>query len=298
MDEHMQSFMTYLSQDKRLAANSLDSYARDLNGWFRFLRERSVDEGEEISPALVSQYLFTLKQEGKAPATVNRALVALRSYYQYLVRQRLAIVDPTAHIPSPRVERKTPHVLTMDELDRLLEAPATDEAQGLRDKALLETLYATGIRVSELVTLDTGDVSLELSFLRCAAEGGRERIVPLGRTAVAWLGRYLDEARGQLVKEEHTEAALFVNHRGTRLTRQGLWKLIKKYAELAGIGSELTPHSLRHSFAAHLMENGADLRSVQEMLGLNDPASAQIYAAASKSRMKEVYDRAHPRAKR
>lgn len=297
MDKDLQSFIRYLSAEKGLARNTLQSYERDLTQFIGYLQNEGLASFRESGKKHIHSYLLRLKQEGRAAATVSRHLVSVRSLYRFLVRERMIDSDPSLHVEMPKLEKRLPQVLTVGEVESLLAAPSVSTPHGVRDKAMLEVLYATGIRVSELISLNAADVNLEMGFLRCAGSGGRERIVPLGRIAAQAVDTYVHAARPSLVKQPQPEEPLFVNHLGRRLTRQGFWKIIKRYAREAGIAKDITPHTLRHSFAAHLLENGADLRSVQEMLGHADISTTQIYAHVTKTRMKEVYDRTHPRAK-
>jgi integrase/recombinase XerD len=240
-------------------------------------------------------YLLHLQTQGKATATIARRLAALKAFYQFLVREKRIKNDPTANLESPKLEKRLPKVLTVSEVERLLGQPDLVQPAGIRDRAMLELLYATGIRVSELVSLSLADVSLDMGYIKCEGKGSKERIVPLGTIAIRSCREYLQAARAKLVKER-PESALFVNHHGHRLTRQGFWKIVKKYAHDARVDKEITPHTLRHSFATHLLENGADLRSVQEMLGHADISTTQIYTHVTRGHLKEVYARTHPRA--
>lgn len=228
-------------------------------------------------------------------STISRNLAAIKSFYQYMVRERYLEKDPAAAMESPKLEKKLPRILTIGEVEQLLKQPDGLLPTGLRDKAMLELLYATGIRVSELISLHISDVNLELGYIKCYGKGAKERIVPLGSIAARCVQEYLSKGRGKMVRS-YEEPALFVNHHGNQLTRQGFWKIIKKYALEANIQKEITPHTLRHSFATHLLENGADLRSVQEMLGHADISTTQIYTHVTNKHLKEVYDRTHPRA--
>jgi len=240
-------------------------------------------------------YLNNLQTKGRAVSTISRNLAAIKSFYQYLVRERYLEKDPAAHLESPKLEKKLPKILTIGEVEELLRQPNTFLPTGHRDKAMLELLYATGIRVSELISLNISDINLDMGYIKCYGKGAKERIVPLGSIAAKCVQEYITKGRPKLVRT-YEEPALFVNHHGNRLTRQGFWKIIKKYAQEASINKEITPHTLRHSFATHLLENGADLRSVQEMLGHADISTTQIYTHVTKNRLKEVYDKAHPRA--
>lgn len=296
MNEYLESFIRYISEEKGLAENTLLSYRRDLSQFFGFLSESGTAHPERTNRSQVQSYLLQLKKNGRAPATLHRSLVSIRSFYHYLMRQRVVDRDPTEGLEAPRLEKRTPKILSVDEIGRLLDAPAAQTPYGLRDKAMLELLYATGIRVTELITLDAGNVYLNLGFIRCIGKAGKERMIPINREASKWLERYLTEVRESLLRPFVGEQSLFVNHIGTRLTRQGFWKIIKKYAADSGIDTDITPHTLRHSFAAHLIENGADLKAVQEMLGHAVLTTTQMYAPLIKTRMKDVYNRTHPRA--
>ncbi|MCL6458684.1 MAG: site-specific tyrosine recombinase XerD, partial [Gorillibacterium sp.] len=243
------------------------------------------------------RYLLEMKHKGRAASTVSRCIVSIRSFFQYLSQQDLLVANPALQLDAPKLDKRLPQVLTVDEAAKLLEAAANTSPAGIRDKAMLEMLYATGIRVTELISLDLLDVNPSLGFVHCASKTPKERVIPLGQTAAKCLDEYLESMRALLLKQSESESALFINHLGTRLTRQGFWKIIKKYAREANIQKEITPHTLRHSFATHLLDNGADLRSVQEMLGHADITTTQIYTHMTKNNMKEVYDRTHPRAK-
>lgn len=294
MNTHLDAFITYMSEEKGRSASTLESYRRDLAQFIAFAEGRGVTAVDEVRKSHIAAYLNEMKRSGKASSTVIRASVSIRSFFHYLIRQSLVVQDPSMDLDTPKPEKKLPVVLTVAEVERLLGAPDPSGAQGVRDKAMLEALYATGIRVSELISLNLGDIDLELKFLRCGA-AGKERIVPIGRMTAEAVSAYLGPMRDQLLKRSGEEA-LFLNQLGTRLTRQGFWKIIKKYASAAGIETDITPHTLRHSFAAHLLENGADLRSVQEMLGHSDISTTQIYTHVMKRNMKEVYELHHPRA--
>ncbi|HLO04570.1 MAG TPA: site-specific tyrosine recombinase XerD [Symbiobacteriaceae bacterium] len=294
MNQLIHEFITYLSVERGLATNTLESYGRDLRQYSEYLE---ADSGalDAVSRSTVVAYLLHLQGQGKATATIARRLAALKAFYQFLLRERRINQDPTANLESPKLEKRLPKVLTVREVERLLAQPDPAQPAGMRDRAMLELLYATGIRVSELVSLSVVDVNLEMGYIRCSGKGAKERIVPLGSLAIQSCAEYLERARMRLVKLD-VEQALFVNHHGHRLTRQGFWKIVKKYADDAKIEKEITPHTLRHSFATHLLENGADLRSVQEMLGHADISTTQIYTHVTKGRLKEVYARTHPRA--
>ncbi|OPY59028.1 MAG: Tyrosine recombinase XerD [Pelotomaculum sp. PtaU1.Bin035] len=293
--ESIDEFIYYLAVERGLAENTLVSYRQDLTDYLAFCRECGLNSLEQADKNAILSYLYKMQFEGRSPSTISRRLAAMRSYYKYLVIENILQKDPTADLEFPKLVQKLPRVLTVEEMDHLLGQPLISEPAGIRDKAMLELLYATGIRVSELVSLNLEHVNLENGIIRCFGKGAKERIVPLGDVAVRYLGEYLARGRSKLKKTSNT-SALFVNHLGRRLTRQGFWKIIKRYAVKGKIDKEITPHTFRHSFATHLLENGADLRSVQEMLGHADISTTQIYTHLTRQRLKEVYTRSHPRA--
>jgi integrase/recombinase XerD len=288
-------FIDYLGSERGLALNTLESYGRDLRQYSVYLEKDGVVAFERASRGTVVAYLLALQKQGKSTATVARRLAALKAFYQFLVRQRYIDRDPTANVESPKLQKKLPRVLSVGEVEKLLGQPVGDSAQSMRDRAMLELLYATGVRVSELITLNLSDISLEMGYIRCRGKGSKERMVPMGAMAVRGLRDYLAKGRPRIVTNG-AEQSLFVNHHGARLTRQGFWKIVKKYARDAQISKDITPHTLRHSFATHLLENGADLRSVQEMLGHADISTTQVYTHVTRARLKDVYAKAHPRA--
>ena len=295
MDMWLDNFNHYLSVEKGLAQNTLESYRRDLNKFVSFLRKQKVTEPAAITANLITGYLNTLKQAGNAPSTISRNVASIRSFFNFLVQDGVVEENPAQRLETPRLEKKLPRVLTAKEVDKLLCQPTVTESNGLRDKAMLELLYASGIRVSELVLLNVTDFNPEVGFLRCKGKGMKERIVPIGTVAIHSVQEYIHNHRYKLAKK-NDEKALFVNHHGRRLTRQGFWKILKKYAQKSKISGDITPHTLRHSFATHLLENGADLRSVQEMLGHSDISTTQIYTQITRRKIREVYDKTHPRA--
>lgn len=295
METLIQEFINYLDHEKGLATNTLESYSRDLRQYYGFLSGESTLSLENASQSTIVAYLMHLRKQGKATATIARRLAALKAFYQFLVKENYVSQDPTGDLSSPKLERKLPKVLTVEEVERLLTQPDLTTSSGKRDKAMLELLYATGIRVSELVNLNVDDIDLQEGFIRCVGKGSKERVVPMGEIAVGALRMYLENARLKIIADPK-EKAVFVNHHGKRLTRQGFWKIVKKYAVQAQIHKEITPHTLRHSFATHLLENGADIRSVQEMLGHADISTTQIYTHVTKDRLKDVYAKSHPRA--
>ncbi|HEY8344494.1 MAG TPA: site-specific tyrosine recombinase XerD [Bacillota bacterium] len=299
MYSYLQDFINYLSVERGLAPNTLESYGRDLNQYLTYLKEKkglkSAAELSSTTQATVAGYLLSLQAKGRATSTISRSLAAIKSFYHFLAREMLIPRDPTANLEAPKQEKRLPKVLSVEDVLKLLEQPDLKTPAGIRDRAMLEVLYATGLRVSELVSLRLTDLNLEEGYIRCLGKGSKERIIPLGSVAVKYLQFYLNHAR-KFLATTPDEEILFLNHHGHGLTRQGFWKIIKKYAEKLGIADQITPHTLRHSFATHLLENGADLRAVQEMLGHVDISTTQIYTHLTRGRLKEVYDKAHPRA--
>ena len=288
------AYLDHLLVERGLADNTRESYERDLRHFVDFV-ERNRSSLERATRTTVISYLLYLEKQGRATATVARRLAAIKSLYQYLAREGIVRRDPTEKLESPRLEKKLPTVLSVEEVEELLRQPAASSPGGLRDRAMLELLYASGMRVSELVSLDMSEVNLPLGFVRCLGKGAKERVVPIGSVARRAVGEYLEKGRPKLVREP-LMAALFVNHHGRRLTRQGFWKIVKQYAAQSDISKQITPHTIRHSFATHLLERGADLRAVQEMLGHADISTTQIYTHITKGRLQEVYAKTHPRA--
>lgn len=291
----MKDFIYYLSVERGLADNTLESYQRDLKKYLLFLQQQNIKDFSSTSRTLISQYLLQERNKGLSPSTLSRNLASIRSFYQFLLMEHIIQENPAIELESPKTEKKLPRVLSFQDMEILLEQPKTKETIGMRDKAMLELSYATGIRVSELVHLNINNLNIKMGFVRCEGKGNKERMIPLGTFAIRSLQDYLLNGRSRLVKQME-EKALFINQHGKRLTRQGFWKILKKYALKAGISSEITPHTLRHSFATHLLENGADLRSVQEMLGHADISTTQIYTQVTRQKIKEVYNQTHPRA--
>ncbi|AKM19543.1 site-specific tyrosine recombinase XerD [Geobacillus stearothermophilus] len=298
MEHELSDFLHYLTVERNLAHNTIISYERDLKKYAHYLRQvEQLGAWGEVERLHILHFLKFLSEQGQSARTIARHLASIRSFHQFLLREKIVSQDPTVHIETPQFERTLPKVLSVEEVEALLSAPQTNTPFGLRDKAMLELLYATGMRVSELVQLNLADVHLTMGFVRCYGKGRKERIVPIGRMAIEALVRYLEHGRPQLVNpRKRATEALFLNHYGQRLTRQGFWKILKRLAKEAGIEKELTPHTLRHSFATHLLENGADLRAVQELLGHADISTTQMYTHVTKTRLKDVYKQYHPRA--
>ena len=291
--EYLTEYERYLAERKKASPNTLSSYLRDIRQYLAWLSEEGLTP-EQAAQSDVERYIKVLTSKGKSAATVTRSLASLKSFYTYLLGTGRVLVNPAKGPAPAKVERKLPHILTAKEVELFLEQPDASDAKGCRDRAMLELLYATGIRVSELIGLNLDNVNLSASFIRCSSRG-KERIIPLYPAAVRALQDYLEHVRPQVI-EHVDERALFVNMNGERMSRQGFWKIIKHYQEKAGIEKDITPHTLRHSFAAHPLENGADLHSIQEMLGHADISSTQIYAQLVNQKLKDVYQKAHPRA--
>ena len=290
-------FLAYLDFERGLSRNTLEAYRSDLLQFGRFLDGRGGTALDAAS-ADVAEFLAGLAEgeRSASPATIHRKAACLRSFYRHLRREGILDSDPTASVSAPRRGRKLPQVLTRGEVDRLLSRPRGTEPVALRDRALLELMYACGLRASEAISLEVGDVDLEEQVVRARGKGSKERLVPIGQSALRAVGAYLERGRTQLVHRAPGEPHLFVNFRGGPLTRQGLYKIVRRHAAAAGLADRMSPHTLRHTFATHLLAGGCDLRSVQEMLGHADVATTQLYTHLSSERLKDVYFRAHPRA--
>ncbi|HEY3378597.1 MAG TPA: site-specific tyrosine recombinase XerD [Armatimonadota bacterium] len=292
MQALLETFLTALALERGLARNSLIAYRRDVLDHCAFLREScDIVTLEAVTEASVLQYLTALHKTGSATSTISRKLTAVKQFYRFLVAERYLTVDPSAHVESPRVVKPLPATLTLEEVERLLAAPDVTTLHGLRDRAMLEVLYATGLRVSELVNLQRGEVNLRFGYVRCVGKGNKERVVPLGSVAITWLQRYLDA-------RDDDAPCCFPGQRARPLTRLSFWKTVKRLAQRAAIVKEVSPHTLRHSFATHLLERGADLRVIQEMLGHRSITTTQMYTHVSADLLREVYVDAHPRARR
>lgn len=294
MNTYVKEYTSFMTDIRHKSLNTVESYKRDVTQYISYLDGTGVTDISSTTKTTVLSYLLYLQKEGRASSTVSRTLASLRSYYLFMMQNGVVKSNPTSNLEAPHVEKKIPKILSGEEVELLLEQPKNCDNKGIRDKAMLELLYATGIRVSELINLDVSDVNVPMSFVRCKG-GKKERIIPMGHQAKDALENYINNDRKYMVKDEN-ETALFVNCSGARLSRQGFWKLIKYYQHIAGIETDITPHTLRHSFAAHLLENGADLHSIQEMMGHADISSTQVYSRMMNSKIKDVYAKAHPRA--
>lgn len=293
MEQAIDQFVAYLHNIKETSTNTELSYRRDLKKVIVFLRARNLTEWVDVSEDALKDYITSMGEQHFAAATISRNIASIKALFHFMAQEGIVKKDITDGLKAPKIEKKIPEILTMDEVIRLLEQPSGNSHKEIRDKAMLELLYATGIRVTELITLKVSDVNLPMSFIICR-DAHKERVIPFGKAAKEALVRYLTEAREQMIEDKSSDI-LFCNFSGAPMSRQGFWKLIKFYAKKAGITADITPHTLRHSFAAHLVENGADLRSVQEMLGHSDISTTQIYANMNHNRIREVYAKAHPR---
>lgn len=296
LNDHVEDFFHYLQIERGLADNTLTSYRRDLTQYVTYVKKhKGINDWNHIKRTDIVAFLYTLKENGKSQATIARMISSIRAFHQFLIRDRIVDTDASLHIETPKLDRLLPQILTANEIDKLLAVQGTTPLD-LRNKAMLELLYATGLRVTELIRLKITDVHLSMGFVRCIGKGNKERIIPVGDLAKKALENYIAQARGELIKKNKSESSLFVNHHGRPISRQGFWKVLKGLARQSGLTKEITPHTLRHSFATHLLENGADLRSVQEMLGHADISTTQIYTHITKRRLKDMYEQFHPRA--
>ena len=294
MERQLKYFFDFLENEKKLSENTLQSYKRDLKQFKKYLESYGL-RFDRVKKEDIEDYIKEMAEdENKKPASISRSIASLRSFYQFIVKKKKIKVDPTKDVKAPKVEKRVPSVLTSEEVELLLEQPKDVDLKGIRDKAMLEFAYATGMRVTEIISLNLDDVNLEEGYVTCK-NGNKQRNIPLGKMSLKALKEYIEEARDILIKSE-SEQALFVNINGGRLTRQGFWKIIKYYKEQAHITKEITPHVLRHSFATHLLQNGADIKAIQTMLGHSDISSTQVYMQFQDEGLKSEYRKAHPRA--
>jgi integrase/recombinase XerD len=295
MEKWIDSYMSYIAVEKGLSRNTLDSYSGDLVRYTNFLEELGITEIGKTSKTEVMAYLLSLWKQGLSAKTVARSVSVLRGFYRWLADEGVLRGNPLEDMESPRTTRSLPEVLSLDEVESLLNQPNPSNPIGMRDRAMLELLYATGLRVSELVHLVLNNVNLEAGYLIVLGKGDKQRVVPMGQEALHWLGRYLEESRKRLLADRQNPL-VFVSQWGRGMSRQGFWKIMKKYALMAGIRKNISPHTLRHSFASHLLEGGADLRSVQSLLGHVDISTTQIYTHVTRERLRKVHARYHPRS--
>jgi len=294
MNNLIAQFLDYLSVERGLSRNTIKSYALDLAKFSGYISKRNSKNIKAVTKHDISKYLYFLKDSGLAASSISRNLVAIKVFYRFLVTERILKENAASLLESPRIMRSLPEVMNAGEVTKILAVPNTRNLLGTRDKAVLELMYATGMRVSEVVELVLEGLNLDVGFVRCSGKGGKERIVPIGREAKGALSSYLSKSRPKLCGKSQ-ERHLFLSRLGKKISRQSFWKMLKKYARLAGIKKDITPHTLRHSFATHLLENGADLRSVQEMLGHADISTTQLYTHINKTRLKGIHKKYHPR---
>ncbi len=293
MEKQVKLFLDFLKDDKKLSDNTLQSYRRDIEQYEKYVSDNKINY-LKVTEETILEYMEYLREENKKESTISRSLASIRSFYQYLIRVKKIKKDPTMTIESPKINKSTPIILTSKEVELLLDQPKDVDLKGTRDKAMLEFAYATGMRVTEMISLDIDDVKLDEGYVVCRGRS-KSRNIPLGSMSLKALKEYIDDARPYLIRDE-SEEALFVNVNGTRLTRQGFWKIVKYYKEQAHIEKDITPHVLRHSFATHLLQNGADLKAIQTMLGHSDISSTQVYMQFQDPGIKNEYKKAHPRA--
>ena len=293
MEKQVKLFLDFLKDDKKLSDNTLQSYRRDIEQYEKYVSDNKINY-LKVTEETILEYMEYLREENKKESTISRSLASIRSFYQYLIRVKKIKKDPTMTIESPKISKRTPNILTSKEVELLLDQPKDVDLKGTRDKAMLEFAYATGMRVTEMISLDIDDVKLDEGYVVCRGRS-KSRNIPLGSMSLKALKEYIDDARPYLIRDE-SEEALFVNVNGTRLTRQGFWKIVKYYKEQAHITKDITPHVLRHSFATHLLQNGADLKAIQTMLGHSDISSTQVYMQFQDPGIKNEYKKAHPRA--
>ncbi len=293
MESFVELYIQYLQNVKKMSANTVVSYKRDLNKLIKFLKEHMINDWNMITFIDINSYILYLEKENCATATVSRTVSTIKSFFTYLFREKIIENDPSVNLKAPKIVKQIPEILTIEEMDKLLNMP-DDSDKGIRDKAMLELLYATGLKVSEIISIKLEDINISLRYIRFT-DNKKERIVPFGIPAQKALNMYMNIAGEELMSEKNSEKYLFLNYAGEPMSRQGFWKIIKKYGEKAGFGDKITPHIFRHSFAAHMVKNGADLKSIQEMLGHSDISTTQVYASFVNTGISSVYDKAHPR---
>ncbi|ABD99744.1 site-specific tyrosine recombinase XerD [Ligilactobacillus salivarius] len=291
----LMDYLHYLKVERGLSENTINSYGIDFKLFLEYLRENEIPSFKQVNKEVIVNYMQSEKNNNKANSSILRSVSSLRKFFQYLAQEKIIEKDPMLLIDTPKKKQHLPQVLTKEEVEKLLRSPNTGQVLGLRDRAMLELMYATGLRISEIINLKLEDLHLTMGTLQTLGKGHKERIVPVGDEAIKWVNRYLEEARPKLLKQKRSNY-LFLNFHGNNLTRQGVWKNLKAEVRKAGIQKNITPHTLRHSFATHILENGADLRIVQELLGHADISTTQIYTHLSNKQLADIYNRAHPRA--
>ncbi|MFH1519106.1 MAG: site-specific tyrosine recombinase XerD [Candidatus Omnitrophota bacterium] len=295
MEIYLEAFIDYLRVEKGLSANSISAYSQDLKQYLKHLKKQGLADPRSVVRKNITDFLFHLRKR-ISPISIARVLSSIKSFHKFLLREKITLQDSSDLIEAPKLEKKIPNFLTFDEVIKLLKAPNLKKLQGIREKAILELIYATGLRVSELAKLNISDVNLDVGFIKCKGKGAKERIVPLGKSASHFLQKYLKETRGKLLGKR-VSSYLFLVQGGRAISRQSVWKMVKKMVRKAGIKKVVSPHTLRHSFATHLLERGADLRSVQEMLGHASITTTQVYTHVNQRRLKQIHSQFHPRAK-
>ena len=296
LENYILGFKDYLLSNKSVSANTLQSYSNDIENFAEYIKKNNINDLNLIDKNIINNYILNLQDIGRSNSTVTRNIVTLRSFYQYLILNKVIDTNPLIDIKVQKLKKNLPQVLTNKEIELLLSQPSSRDLKGCRDKSMLELIYATGIKVSELIALNLEDINLQLGFIKCRNDKN-ERFIPIHNTAVIAMSDYINRVREAIISTESGQA-LFINLNGKRLTRQGFWKILKVYAEQANIDKDITPYTLRHSFATHLLENGAELKDIQEMLGYADISSTQVYAQIMNDKYKSVYNNCHPRARR
>jgi len=295
MEVYIEAFMDYLKVEKGLAVNSIYAYKEDLAQYLKFLQDLKIDNPKKIDRKTINEFLFSLRSRISV-RSISRMLSTIKNFHRFLLREKITATDPSGLIETPKIDKNIPNFLTKEEVESLLKAPNLKKVQGIRDRAILELMYGVGLRVSELASLKSPDINLDVGFIKCKGKGSKERIVPLGKVAERFLKKYLLEARIKLLGKK-VNPHLFLAQGGRHLSRQSIWKMIKSMVRKAKIKKKVSPHTLRHSFATHLLEGGADLRSVQEMLGHTSISTTQIYTHINQSRLKKIHNQFHPRAR-
>lgn len=295
MKKSIEDFVFYMTDVKKMSLSTVQSYQRDLNKMRTFMESIGIDAVDKVTVTNINAYILKLEKDGMSAATISRNIAAMRSFFRFLLQNKQIDYEPVEFLKAPPVEKKLPSVLSIEEVERILNQPDESTLKGIRDKAMLELLYATGIRVSEIVLLKASDLSMEMDYVICRNQVSyKDRVIPFGKSAKRALSHYFSSCRDMMVKDKDSDI-LFVNCKGKPMSRQGFWKIIKEYGEKAGITSEINPIIIRHSFATHMVSNGADLKSIQEMMGLSDISSARIYEDVKRQRLRTVYDKTHPR---
>ena len=295
MERELEEFIRFLRVERNAAANTIDSYSLDLKRYLQFLGQQGIGSAEKVERRHIISFLTLLRDLELTPRSISRNFSAVKAFHRFLISEEFSGTDPTENVEAPKRSRKLPEVLNPNEIELILEQPNVHHVLGIRDKAILETLYATGIRVSELIGLKQTNVLFDQRIIRVFGKGSKERVVPIGRSALLWIRKYQDEARVRLSKRGETNDILFLNARGKKLSRMSIWNIVHQFSASAGIRKEVHPHTFRHSFATHLLEGGADLRAVQEMLGHADISTTQVYTHIDREYLKEVHRTFHPR---